>query len=128
MPRQFNFHYNLIRITGTLHKDQHTFLSISRSVPLRTRNFSDKSCTENQNTHFKFNNLFFANFAVYEIVWKNIVQPDMPQITIRHMRIASWITKATDTHSEHVIIIAFPLQKKKMVRKGLNGTVYTHTV
>ena len=32
---------------------------------------------------------------------------------IRHMRIAPWITKATDTHSEYVIIIAFPLQKKK---------------
>jgi hypothetical protein len=29
---------------------------------------------------------------------------------IRLMRIACWITKATDTHSEYVIIIAFPGQ------------------
>ena len=29
---------------------------------------------------------------------------------IRLMRIACWITKATDTHSEYVIIIAFPVQ------------------
>jgi hypothetical protein len=30
---------------------------------------------------------------------------------IRRMRIACWITKATDTHSEYVIIITFPRQK-----------------
>ena len=30
---------------------------------------------------------------------------------IRRMRILYWITKATDTHSEYVIFIAFPLQK-----------------
>jgi len=28
----------------------------------------------------------------------------------KDMRFAFWITKATDTHSEYVIIIAFPLQ------------------
>jgi len=28
---------------------------------------------------------------------------------IRHMRIACWIFKATDTHSEHVILIDYPL-------------------
>ena len=27
------------------------------------------------------------------------------------MRIACWINKATDTHAEYVIIIAFPLQQ-----------------
>ena len=32
-------------------------------------------------------------------------------MTIRRMRIASWISKATDTHSEYVIIIAFQLQQ-----------------
>ena len=30
---------------------------------------------------------------------------------IRRMRIACWITKATDTHSEYVILIAFPRQQ-----------------
>ena len=29
-------------------------------------------------------------------------------MTIRRMRIASWINKAADTHSEHVLLIAFP--------------------
>jgi hypothetical protein len=30
---------------------------------------------------------------------------------IRRMRFACWIIKATDTHSEYVILIAFPLQQ-----------------
>jgi hypothetical protein len=29
---------------------------------------------------------------------------------IRHMRFACWITKATDTRPEYVILIAFPRQ------------------
>jgi len=31
--------------------------------------------------------------------------------TVRRMRIACLITTATDTHSEYVILIAFPLQR-----------------
>ena len=82
-------------MTDTLHEDQYTFLIISRSVCLRMRNVSDKSCRQNQNTRIMFNNffLFFENRAVYEIIWKNIVQPDRPHITIWHMRIACWIPK-----------------------------------
>jgi hypothetical protein len=30
---------------------------------------------------------------------------------IRRMRFACWITKATDTHSEYVILINFPRQQ-----------------
>jgi len=32
-------------------------------------------------------------------MWKNIVDPDRPQMTIWRKRIACWIPKATDTHS-----------------------------
>ena len=46
----------------------------------------------------------------HEIIWKNTVEPDRPQMTVWRMRIARWITKVTDTHSEYVILIAFPLQ------------------
>jgi len=56
--RKFKLHYNLTTITGTLHEDRYTVLIISRSVLLRMRNVSDKSCTENQNTHFVFSNFF----------------------------------------------------------------------
>jgi len=34
-----------------------------------------------------------------------------PQMTIWRMRIACWITEATNTHPEYVILISFPLQQ-----------------
>ena len=43
---------------GTLHEDKYTFFITSCSILLRTRNFSDKSCRENQNTHFVFSDFF----------------------------------------------------------------------
>jgi len=54
---------------------------------------------------------FSENRFVYEIMWKNIVDPDRPQITICRMRIACWIPKATNTHSAYVILIAFLWQE-----------------
>jgi len=44
-------------------------------------------------------------------MWKNMSEPDSPQMAIWRMRIACWIPKATDTHSEYVKRIAFPLQQ-----------------
>ena len=50
-------------------------------------------------THIMCPLTFFENRAVYEIMWKNIVEWGRPQLTIWRMRIACWIPKATDTHS-----------------------------
>ena len=44
-------------------------------------------------------------------MWKNIVDPDRPYMTIWRMRVACRIPKATNTHSEYVILNAFPLQQ-----------------
>jgi len=49
------------------------------------------------------------NRAVYKKMWKNIVQPTNPQMKIRLLRIAWKISKATNTHSQYVIFIVFPL-------------------
>jgi len=38
---------------------------------------------------------------------KNIVEPGRPQMTVWRMRIAGWIPRATNTHSEYVILIAY---------------------
>jgi len=54
---------------GTLHEDQYTFFIISRSFLLRMRNVSDKSCREDQNTHFAFSNFFF--FKWFRL-WDNV--------------------------------------------------------
>jgi len=48
-----------------------------------------------------YNNLFFYR-TVYEKIWKNIVEPYTPQVTAWRMRIACWITKSKNTHSECV--------------------------
>ena len=58
-----------------------------------------------------FNDFFFKNPTAYEIILKNIVEADRPQMTVWRMRIKFWIAKATNTHSEYVIFIAFPLPK-----------------
>jgi hypothetical protein len=47
-----------------------------------------------------------------------------PQITIWRMRIAFWITKATNTRSEYVILIAFPRQ---WLRERASTLHYTYT-
>jgi hypothetical protein len=70
-----------------------------------------KGFRQNQNTHSILNNFFFQNRAVYKIMWKNIAQPDSPQMTIWRMRIACWIPKVTTTHSEYATLIPFPLQQ-----------------
>ena len=51
--------------------DYHT--CVSRSVLLRMKNLSDK-VSEKIKTHFMFNTFSFENRAVYEIMWKNILQ------------------------------------------------------
>jgi len=66
--------------------------------------------TQNPNTHFMFN-YFKTNHTVGEIMWKYTVQPDRPHMTMWRMHSASWIPKATNTHSEYVILIAFRRQQ-----------------
>ena len=89
-------------ITGTLYEDQYTFLIVTCPVILGVRNVSDKSCRVYQSTHFVFNDVppHPENHAVYEIMLKYIVEPDSPQMTIWRMRVACWIPRATNTHSE----------------------------
>jgi len=75
------------------------------------RNVSDKTRSENQNTHFMFNNFFPLIRAVYEKMWSNIAEAGRPGIKILRIRIACWILKSTNTHSQYVILIAFALQQ-----------------
>jgi len=75
------------------------------------RNVADENSKE-INTHFMFYVTFLSeNCAVYEIMRKNGVESGRTQITIWRMRCACWITKARETHSQYVILIAFPLQQ-----------------
>jgi hypothetical protein len=55
---------------GTLDEDQFTFLIISRSVILRTKNVPEKNCRENQNTHFIFKYCFSEKYRLWESLYK----------------------------------------------------------
>jgi hypothetical protein len=50
---------------------------------------------------------FQENRTVYEIMWKNITEPDRRPMTIWHMRISCWTPKATNTLSEFAIFSLF---------------------
>jgi hypothetical protein len=54
-------------------------------------------------THFVLGNFFFFEHpAVYEIIWKYILERGMPPMTIWRMSIACSIPKATDTVTQLV--------------------------
>jgi hypothetical protein len=59
------FYYNRTRIKTTLREDQYTSSIISRSILLRIKNVSDKSCRETRNTHFMFNKIFFSKIVPF---------------------------------------------------------------
>jgi hypothetical protein len=102
-------------MTVTLLERQYTFLIIYRSV-LRMREMFQTKVVEKIKTHILCSITFFSfseNRAVYEIVWgkKCRVGQATDDSVTRRMRVACWISKATNTHSEYVILTAFLLQQ-----------------
>jgi len=83
---------------------------IARWILFRMRGVWTK-VVDKVKTHILCSITFFKNRAVYEILWKNTVQQSRPQMTIWHMHIACWIPTATNTRSEYVILMDFPLQQ-----------------
>ena len=117
LSRYFKFHQNPTRITGTLHEGVFTFMTICWWILLRLRNVSDKSCWENQNTHFLFSDLFFPEIMPFmRLCRKNCFGAREAVNNVVH---ACWISKAacTQSHSraratpppqKYVILVAFP--------------------
>jgi hypothetical protein len=59
-------------------------------------------------------------------MWKKIVvRQATDDNTIWRIRITCWITKATDTHSEYVILIAFPRKQWLCERPSMLSYTYT---
>ena len=67
-----------------------------------------KGVVENIKMHIQCSNFFPPeNRAVYEIMWKNTVEPDRPQMTIWRRRTACWVIMDIDIHWEYVVILLF---------------------
>jgi hypothetical protein len=49
--------------------------------------------------------------AIENIMCKNIVDPERPEMTVCRTRIASWVPEATNTQMEYVLLIAFSLKQ-----------------
>ena len=97
-------------------------MTIRHWIILKMTNLSGKCCREN-NKHFMSSYFFSENRAVYEIMSKNVAEPERPQMTVWR-RVAFYISKATHpqahdrahapttTHTQiYVLLIAFPRQK-----------------
>jgi len=75
-------------------------------------------------THISCPTIFFVNRVVYEIMWKNVVEPDGRQLTIWRMRMLCWTPKTTDTLSGYIIFTAFPLQQWLQERAAMLRYAY----
>jgi len=98
---------------------------ISRRILLEMRSILDKSCRENQNTYFMFNNYFPT---IVPFIRRRGKLCRAGQATdyniIQRMRIGCWITKATNIHSENVILIfSSPRQQWLRERASVLGYV-----
>jgi len=63
------------------------------------------------------------NHAIDTVMRKNIVEPDTRQMTIWRINILRLVPKATDTHSEYGILVAFP-RATMVTRTFLNVRLY----
>jgi hypothetical protein len=91
------------------------------------RNVSDK-CRGNKNKRLFVNNSFFSeNRAVYEIMWKTIVQRCRPQMTIRRTRIACWIPKATHSNTLE-ICYTYRISTAKIVARARRNATFMPTL
>ena len=70
-------------------------------------------------------NNFFLNHAIYEIMWKNIVESDRPQMKLWRMRIAYWIPKATNTHT-HTLCNIYCFSTATIVAQTRLNLPYTY--
>jgi len=85
-------------------------LIISCLILLSMSYVLDKSCRENQNMHFMFSNFFRRSFRFRDKVEKYCRAGQATDNITRRMRIAYRIPKATNTCSEYVIFILYPLE------------------
>jgi len=97
-------------MTGTLHEDLCTCLIMSFWIALRI--IFQTKLVKKIKTHFIYRNLLSENRVIYEAVemYGRAKQATDDNI-IRRMCIACCINKATGTHSEYVIPIAFSWQQ-----------------
>jgi hypothetical protein len=97
---------------STLHEDLCTFMIMYRWIILKLRKVSDEFVGKIK-PHILCSK---ASFRKSCLLWDNVenygtARQATDDNIIWRMRFACWVTKAIDTHSEYVILIAFPRQQ-----------------
>jgi hypothetical protein len=99
-----------------LHEDLRTFMIIFQLILLRTRYVSEKFRRKNQNTHL---HSVISFPKILPLMRYGTARQATDDNIIRCMRFACWITKATDTHFEYVILTAFVRQNSLCERVSI---------
>jgi hypothetical protein len=126
LSRKLKLHQFLTIITGTLHEYLCTSMTISRWIILWE--MLQTKVVEEIIIHILCSVAFFPKivpFMRYIEKYGRAWQATDGNI-IRRMRFACWITKAADTRSEYVILIALPRQqwsRERYVRRRLSCTI-----
>jgi hypothetical protein len=108
---QNEFRYNLKKLSVTLHEDLFTFITIYGWTLLRIKNILHRFVQKIE-THVLYPITFFPKTVPF-IRWRRKVgKTKRMKMKIKYgrMRIASWITKATDTRLYYATLV-FPRQK-----------------
>ena len=97
---------------GTIHEYLSQYIMVSRWFFLKMKNFSYKTCRENQNTHFVFCNFIpkILPFLGQCLNFGTTGEAKNDNVMLL-MCLACWINKATHTYSDYVIHIFFPRQQ-----------------
>ena len=106
MLRKFKIHQNLTKITGSLHEGECTFIIISRLILLRMRNVSEEKCYRENEKSFCVQLIHFRKSCrLWNNMGKYFTTGETTDNVPRHIRIACWIPKAINTHSEYVTFL-----------------------
>ena len=97
-------------------------------ILLTMRDVSDKNCRENKSTHFVLNNFFPKNHATCEMMKKNIVESDMPPMTIQYIACALHFNlRYTHTHTHKTMYNTSGFSTTTMVAQThLSIRLYVH--
>ena len=125
---KFSFHSNLPIITGTLREYRCTLMILFAEFFLEWEMVETK-IVEKVKSHILCSIICFFLRKCYRL-WDNVekylrTRQATDVNIVRRMCFAWWISKATDTHSEYVIIIAFPRQQWLRERASV-VSLYVH--
>ena len=77
-----------------------------RRTILKKRKFAEEIQRQNKESYFTFKYPFIENCIVYEIMWRNVVEPNTEyDYIIQHMRFCILLDKAMYTQSKYNLLL-----------------------